>query len=260
MILCIDMGNTDITLGFFEQSELAYTFRTATDLKKSRDEYAAIFNQLVALKPIDIQKLEGAILSSVVPSLTRTIVDAVFLSFSLETKLVGSRLKTGLPIRIDNPAELGADLVADSVGALNAHGFPALIVDLGTATKIFVVDKNAAFIGAVIFPGIKVSVKALVGSTSQLFDVSMERPEKILGKNTADSMNSGAIYGTAEMIRGLSYQIEHELGYPLKRILTGGYAHLVKDLLTNDYIYDPNLVLEGLYVLYKKNEVTKYAK
>lgn len=259
MILCVDMGNTDITVGIYADDRLITTFRTATDKKKSSDEYERLLSDFVVNKKLLQENFTGAILCSVVPSLTSTVKKAIAAAFEVEPLIVGKGVKNGLAIRTDNPSEMGADLVADSVGGIVAYGYPLLIADLGTATKLMVIDKSGALIGAVITPGLKLSVMALVGATAQLPDISLERPKKIIGKNTSDSMNSGAIYGTSEMIKGLASEMEKELGYPCKRVVTGGFSSFVKDLL-EDFTFNPNLILDGLLAIYQKNEVKKDEK
>lgn len=259
MILCVDMGNTDITLGVFQDEKLLSTFRTSTDKKKSSDEYELILSSFLIDKKYHKEDFAGGILASVVPSLTLPIKEAIEGAFGLVPLVVGKGLKNGLSIRIDNPNELGADLVADAVAAIHHYGYPILIADLGTATKLCVVDKAGAFVGCVFAPGLKLSVAALIGGTAQLPEITLEKPKKIIGKNTPDSMNSGAIYGTASMISGLANDIEKELGYPCKRVLTGGYGRFFKDTLKETFIYDPHLALEGLLKIYQKNEGIKNA-
>ena len=168
--------------------------------------------------------------------------------------VVSKNLKTMLPIRIDNPNELGSDLVCDSVGAKVRYGNGLIIVDLGTANKLLVIDKDGNFVGCVITPGLKISMKALSASAAQLMDTSLVAPSKIIGKNSSDSINSGIIYGTIKMIDGLCDDIEKEVGYKLKRIVTGGNSYLITDHIKDNYIYDNNLIFEGLYQIYLKNK------
>lgn len=259
MILCVDMGNTDITVGIYADDRLITTFRTATDRKKSSDEYERLLSDFVINKKLLQERFIGAIMCSVVPSLTLTVKKAIAAAFEVEPLIVGKGVKNGLAIRTDNPCEVGADLVADSVGGIVTYGYPLLIADLGTATKLMVIDKSGSLIGVVITPGLKLSVLALVGATAQLPDISLDRPKKIIGKNTSDSMNSGAIYGTAEMIKGLAHEMEKELGYPCKHVVTGGFSSFVKDLL-EDFTFNQNLILDGLLAIYHKNEVQKDEK
>lgn len=259
MILCVDMGNTDIKVGVFKDDKLLSTFRTTTDKKKSSDEYELILSSFLSDKKYKKEEFIGGILASVVPSLSFPLKEAIEGVFGIVPLVVGKGLKSGLSIRIDNPNELGADLVADAVGAIHQLGYPVLIADLGTATKLCVVDKAGSFVGCVFAPGLKLSVAALIGGTAQLPEITLEQPKRIIGKNTPDSMNSGAIYGTSAMIKALSEDIEKELGYPCKRVLTGGYGRFFKDALKDSFNYNPNLALEGLLKIYQKNEGLKNA-
>jgi len=259
MLLTVDVGNTLIAFGVFEQSRLVASFKTATDIKKSLDEYVSTIETFIQFRKIDKSAFRGAIISSVVPFLTEVMREALRLSFKLESIILTPGLKTGLPILIDHPNELGSDLVADAVGAIAKYGSPLIIVDLGTAIKLLAIDHKGAFVGATFYPGLYVAVDALIGRAAQLSRVSLSRPKKVIGKNTKDSTNAGAIYGTASMIDGLVKKFEEELGYPTKHILTGGDAIYVKDLLA-DFIYDEILLLDGLRVIYERNEARKNEK
>lgn len=259
MLLTIDVGNTLIAFGVFEKNNLTATFKTATDTKKSLDEYISTIETFIQFRKLDKSAFRGVILSSVVPILTEVIKAAVFSTFGLEAMVLNPGLKTGLPILIDHPNELGSDLVADAVGAIAKYGSPLTIVDLGTAIKIMAIDAKGAFVGTTFYPGLYVAVDALISRAAQLSRISLTRPKKVIGKNTRDSMNAGAIYGTVGMISGLLGHFEKELGYKTTRIITGGDAIYVKDLLP-EFIYDEFLILDGLRVIYEKNEVTKNAK
>jgi len=259
MLLTVDVGNTLIAFGVFKESHLVATFKTATDVKKSLDEYVSTIETFIQFRRLDKTKLKGAIISSVVPILTEVIKEAVVSSFGVEVIILTPGLKTGLPILIDHPNELGSDLVADAVGAIAKYGVPLTIVDLGTAIKIMAINDKGAFVGVAFYPGLYVAVDALIGRAAQLSRVSLSRPIKVIGKNTKDSMNAGAIYGTAGLISGLLTRFEEELGYKTKHVLTGGDAIYVKDLLV-DFIYDEFLVLDGLRVIFERNEAKKNAK
>lgn len=255
MIITIDMGNTNIFLGVHEDGTLVHTFRTLTDRTKSYDEYLLLFQDFIKSKELK-KECKGAIISSVVPSLTVVVSKAIRDAFKTEVKVVGPGLKTGLPIRMDNPSEVGADLISVAVGALSNYGKPCLVADLGTASKIILVDENGNFAGGIVMPGIMISAKALFANAAQLSEISLEVPEKVIGKNTSDAMNSGSIYGTIAQIRGLCEMIEKEIGYSCNKILTGGYAPLVKSFL-DEFKYDRNLILEGLYSIFEKNRKGK---
>lgn len=252
MVLLIDLGNTNLYVGAYKDGKLYKSFRKHSNLQLSSDEYEEIFMTFFSNAKLDCSQFESALMSSVVPSLTYTIKEAVENLINKPCKVLEKGLKTGLNIRTDNPSEMGADLVADAVGALNKYGKGTIIADLGTATKLIVVDNKGELIGCTITLGIKTSMKALTNGTAQLMDVNLLAPKKIVGKNSPDSINSGLVYGTAAMIERMSEKIEEELGYKCNLILTGGCSPIVKDLLPN-FTYDPSLILDGLYYIYSKN-------
>ena len=254
MVLVLDLGNTNLYIGIYENNSLIKEIRKHTDLYRSSDEYYEIFDSFLRLENISPSSFEGAILSSVIPSLTLTIKFAIEKLIKKECKIVGKGIKSGLSIRIDNPGELGSDLVADSVGALAKYNAPLIIVDLGTANKILVVDKNKDFVGCTISVGLKIGMKSLTSSAAQLMDVSLIPPKRIIGKNSVDSLNSGATYGTVCMIEGMAEKIERELGYKCTKILTGGNSYIIKDIINKDFIFEPTLILDGLYQIYLKNK------
>jgi type III pantothenate kinase len=253
MLLTIDIGNTLTDLGIFDGEKLISTYKTKSDPEKSYEEYQAIVALYIQAHHITVKDITGSILSSVVPSLARIwtkICTDVFLTKPL---VVGPHLKTGLPIKADHPNEVGSDLVADAVGALHKYGPSCVIVDLGTANKVILLDKTGAFSGVAIAPGFKISIDALVEKTAALPEVSLTVPKSVIGKNTEDAMNSGMIYGTGFAVRGLAEAFEKEAGYPLKKILTGGNAPYVKDVLP-DFTYDEWILLEGLRDIYVRNQ------
>lgn len=254
MVLLLDLGNTNLYCGVYLEGKLVCDFRTHSDVNKSSDEYRHIIKDFLFAYSLKTSDFEGAILSCVVPTLTNVVKMAVERLLNVKCLVVSKNLKTMLPIRIDNPNELGSDLVCDSVGAKVRYGNGLIIVDLGTANKLLVIDKDGNFVGCVITPGLKISMKALSASAAQLMDTSLVAPSKIIGKNSSDSINSGIIYGTIKMIDGLCDDIEKEVGYKLKRIVTGGNSYLITDHIKDNYIYDNNLIFEGLYQIYLKNK------
>lgn len=254
MVLLLDLGNTNLYCGVYQNDKLLCEYRTHSDLFKSSDEYEQIIGNFLSSNNLNKRDFEGAILSSVVPTLGTTIKNAVSKLLGKDVLVVGKNLKSGLSIHIDNPNELGSDLVCDAVGAKSKYELPLIIADLGTATKLLVVDKNGSFAGCVIAPGIKIGMKALSNSAAQLMDTTLVAPESVIGKNSSDSINSGVILGHVEMIEGLSKRIEKELNMNATKILTGGNSVLVKDSISSEYTYDPSLILEGLYQIYIKNK------
>ena len=253
MVLLLDLGNTNLYVGVYQNGTLVNEYRTNSDVNRSSDEYMYLIKTFLMQNNLDIHGFKGAILSSVIPSLTHVLTRMVKKLLKVECMIIGKSLKSGLSIRIDNPNELGTDLVADSVGAKFKYGYPLLITDMGTATKILVIDKDGNFVGCAIAPGIMVSMIALTKKSAQLMDVDLLAPKKVIGKNSPDSLNSGSIYGNIAMIEGMCKKMEEELGYPCKKVLTGGYSNLLNDYISEEFIHDPTLIFEGLYQIYLKN-------
>jgi type III pantothenate kinase len=245
MLLAIDVGNTLTDFGVFKEHQLVRTFLTESVSTKSADEYETILTLFIQSKAIDPSEIHEVIISSVVPALTRVFSSLSEKIFHVKAIVLGPHLKSGLLLKVDHPAEVGSDLVADAVGGLAYYGKALFIADLGTANKFIFVDKEGAFAGLSIAPGLAISMDALVNRTAALPEVSWVIPEKVMGKNTKDCMNSGITYGTAYQVQGFAAAFEKECGYPLKKILTGGNGVYIKDLLP-DFIYDPYILLKGL--------------
>ncbi len=253
MILAIDIGNTNIVIGKYKNDTLTYVTRMVTDAHKSESEYAVNIKSILSLDKSDSDEIEGAIISSVVPPLTRTIKSAISMLYGVEAIVVGPGVKTGINLQVDNPAQVGADLICACVGAYNKYPAPVIIIDMGTATKIMVVDNLGTFMGVSIAPGVELSQKALSGGTAQLPQISLEAPSRVIAKNTVECMKSGVIFGNASMIDGMIERIEKELGFSSKIVATGGYSSSVIPHCKNDITLDENLLLDGLYTIYKKN-------
>ena len=253
MILTVDIGNTNIVLGGFEGSEPEFVARIATNSSKTVDEYATKIRSVLVLHEIQKDKIEGAIVSSVVPPLTKIISDAIFLVYQIRPLCVGPGIKTGINILCDDPSTVGSDIICACVAASSIYGPGCLIIDMGTATKMTVLDKSKAFIGVSIIPGVEIALKALALGTAQLPQISLEAPPAVVGKNTADCMKSGVIYGNASMIDGMIDRIIREVGYDLKLIATGGYASTVIKHCKNEIMLDSDLILKGLKLLYDRN-------
>lgn len=253
MFLAIDIGNTNVVIGKYEKSELTYVARIMTNASESAAEYAVKMKNILALDKSSTDKIDGAIISSVVPPLTNTIKNAVKMLYNIDALVVGPGIKTGINLQVDNPAQVGADLICACVAAYNKYETPALIIDMGTATKMMVVDKNAVFLGVSIIPGIELSLKALSGGTAQLPQISLDAPSRVIAKNTVECMKSGVIYGNASMIDGMIERIEAECEVCATLVATGGYASRVIPHTKADIILDENLILDGLRILYDKN-------
>ena len=261
MILTVDIGNTNIVLGGYEEGKQIFFSRMPTDRAKMRDQYAVDLLQVMQLYGLSSEQFQGAAISSVVPQLQPRMRDAVEMvltrrgSHPLMGKIltVSPGMKTGLNIKIDNPAQLGSDMVCSSVAALARYPLPSIVVDLGTATKVSVVDAAGAYRGGAIMPGVGVSMDALVARASLLPSIRLEAPPKAVGTNTIHCMQSGAVFGTAAMLEGMTARIEEELGYPVKAVATGGFGREVAEHCRRPLQYDGDLLLEGLRLIYEKN-------
>ncbi len=253
MILALDIGNTCIIVGGMDDGRAAFSFRLSTDLARTADEYAALLSFSAAQKKVDLRDVEGAILSSVVPQLTGALFEAVRGLTGKTPLIVGPGVKTGLRIRIDDPGELGADFVAAAVAALDRYPLPCVTIDMSTATAIGVLDAEGNYIGGVIAPGLVVSGNALARRTAQLPNVYVQPPQSVICKNTADSMRSGLVYGTAAMLDGLLDRIEEELGKPISVVATGDQAASIAPFCRRKIELEDELLMRGLWLIYQKN-------
>lgn len=253
MILAIDIGNTNILIGAIDNEQTHFVERITTTIGKTNLEYAITLKSILEIYHIETTALEGAIISSVVPPLTRTIIAAVRKITGITAKVVGSGMKTGLNILMDNPKSVGSDMIVNSIGALSEHEPPIIIIDMGTATSLSVIDQSGRYIGGAILPGLRVSLESMSSSTAQLPRISLDTPKKVIGKNTVDCMRSGVIYGNASMIDGMLTRIEEELCQPATIIATGGIVKVLLPLCSHTILYDGALLLKGLLALYEKN-------
>ena len=263
MILAIDMGNTNIVIGCIDDEKVYFEERLATDLSKTELEYVVIFKTVLELYGIDSNAISGAIISSVVPQLVNIIRSAVEKLIDITPMVVGPGVKTGLNILMDEPRRVGSDLIVDAVAAIKEYGAPVIVIDMGTATTMSVVDAKGNYVGGVILPGIRVSVDALVSRTAQLSRISLEAPGHVIGKNTLDCMKSGVIYGNASCIDGMIDRLAAELGVKLAEeedkpgnirvIATGGLAGVIVPECRHKITVDQALLLKGLKIIYDKN-------
>ncbi len=254
MILTIDVGNTHTILGSFIGDELVFTSRISTDRQKTRDEYAVMISSILSLsKESHGQGVEGAIISSVVPQVSGLLASAIELLYSCKVFIVGPGVKTGLNIKIDNPAQLGADLVCVSVGALKKYPLPSIVFDLGTATTISALNKNGEMVGGSILTGVNTALNALSQGTAQLPQISLDGEVDVIGTNTIDCMRSGAVIGNASMIDGMIMRYKEVLGEDTTVIATGGLSKVIAPFCREELILDENLLFDGLYAIYKKN-------
>lgn len=253
MILAIDIGNSNITFGGFEDNNLIFVSNISTDTSKTKDEYAIKILNILSLHGIDKSSINGAVMASVVPQLNATIRNAVKFILGINTLTIGPGVKTGISLHCDNPSSVGADLICASVAAHFIYGSPALIIDLGTATKMTVVNEKGSFIGTSIIPGVEMGLYALSNKTAQLPKVSLEAPKSVIAKNTVDCIKSGIIYGNASMIDGMIKRIKEEVGEYISVYITGGFASTILPYCKQKMILDENLVLKGLNIIYNKN-------
>ena len=253
MILAIDIGNTNIVIGCIENRECAFVERLSTVRTKTELEYAIDIKNVLDIYHIKRGDLEGGIISSVVPQITNAVKLAVEKILKKEPLIIGAGIKTGLNIRIDNPAQLGSDLVVDSVAGIAEYPVPLLIFDMGTANTVCVIDKNKNYIGGMIYPGIEVSLNSLTANASQLGGVGIEVPGNIVGKNTIDCMKSGMIYSAAAAIDGIIDRLSEELEGEVTTVATGGLAEKIIPQCRRKVILDDDLLLKGLEIIYNKN-------
>ena len=253
MVLTIDIGNTNITLGGYERDRLEFTSRLATDTRRTGDQYAIELDDILRLNGKSVDTVDGAVISSVVPAVGTAIKRAVEKLCGITPISIGPGVKTGLNIRIDNPAQLGADMVAGAVAAIAKYPLPCIVFDLGTATTISVIDDKGAFIGGAIAAGLGTTLNALATGTAQLPFIDLAAPDKVIGTNTVDCMRSGLVVGAAAMLDGMAARMECELGCKATLVATGGRAGAVISHCEREIIIDDDLLLDGLYIVYKKN-------
>lgn len=253
MILTVDVGNTNVVLGCVENGEVISRSRLATKASDLPNDYALKMRQSFEFDGVDYTKFEGAILSSVVPQVNRAIRAAVRKLTGLECVMVGAGIKTGVNVKIDDPGTLAGDLITGAVGALSIYEPPLIIIDMGTATTMVVADKDGAYIGGAIIPGVNLSYDALSQGTSLLPSISIEAPKKCIATNTVDSMKSGAVFGTAAMLDGMIDRMEDELGQSATVVATGGLSGSVIKYCRHEIMHEPDLLLKGLAILYQKN-------
>ena len=254
MIIALDTGNTNIVIGIVEDDRILFSARVATDHQKTEHEYAVFFRNIMLMHGINRHDITGGIISSVVPQVTDILKRAVMICCEVEPLVVGPGIKTGLNILIDNPRQLGSDLVVDAVAALAEYKPPLIILDLGTASTMSVVDAKGNYRGGVIIPGVRISLDALASRASQLQNISLEAPPHVIGTNTIDCMKSGLVFGQASMFDGMIDRIEEELGEKATVIATGGLARPIMTQCRHKILIDDDLLIKGLVQIYKKNQ------
>ena len=254
MLLAIDIGNTNIVMGCIRDDEILFTARIATDRNRTSDQYGVEIKNMLEAFGVQLKDISDCIISSVVPPVFNSVKTGVIKIIGKTPMVVGPGLKTGLNIHVDVPSQVGADRIVIAVAALAEYKAPLILMDMGTATTIEVVEPDNLYMGGVIFPGVKISLDALTSRAAQLPGISLEKPAKVIGKNTVDCMRSGMMYGTAAMIDGLVERIEEELGHGCTLIATGGMAQFITPLCRRNVILEKDLLLKGLNIIYKKNK------
>jgi len=254
MILTIDIGNSNIVLGGVRDQEIVFEARLRTEATKTSDQYCVDLKILMEVYGVSNQDIEGTIIASVVPQVLNSMRTAVQKLTGKVPLVVGPGLKTGLNILLENPGQTGADLVVADVAALREHKPPLIVIDMGTATTMSVLDKNGAHIGGCIIPGVKISMDALTDKTALLPGLQLDQPKRAIGRNTVDAMRSGIMMGTACMLDGMVERMEQELGCKTTVIATGGIAKFIVPLCKTPMIYDKDLLIKGLVALYRDNK------
>jgi len=254
MILTVDIGNSNIVLGGVEGEKISFEARLRTDATKTSDEYCIDLKMILDVYRVLPEDIEGSIIASVVPQVLNSMQTAIKKLTGKTSLVVGPGLKTGLNIKIENPAQTGADLVVGAVAALREHKPPMIVIDMGTATTMIVLDETGALIGGCICPGVRISVDALTERTALLPGLQLDQPKKAIGRNTIDCMRSGIMMGNACMLDGMIARMEEELGQKCSVIATGGIAKFIVPMCKTPIVYDKDLLVKGLAALYRDNK------
>lgn len=254
MILTVDIGNSNIVLGGVQEETIAFEARLRTEATKTSDQYCVDLKILLDVYKINPEDIEGCIISSVVPQVLNSFQTAIKKLIGKTPLVVGPGIKTGLDIRLENPGQTGADLVVADVAALREHKPPLIVIDMGTATTMSVLDQNGAHIGGCIIPGVRISLDALTDRTALLPGLQLDQPKRAIGRNTIDAMRSGIMIGTACMLDGMIERMEAELGSKTTVIATGGVSKFIVPLCKTPIIYDKDLLIKGLVALYRDNK------
>ena len=254
MVLAIDIGNTHIVVGCIEGEKIIFRERMSTNPNATRLEYASMIKTAFDMYLVDYKKIEGAIISSVVPAVTKNVKQAIEKFAKIKTMVVEPGIKTGISIKIDNPAQLGSDLLVSAVAGVAEYKTPMIIIDMGTATTVSVISKEKEYIGGAILPGVGISHDALVNRTSKLQSIALDEPKKVIGTNTVDCIQSGLMYGNAGALDGLIDRFNEQMGEKCTVVATGGLSKVVVPLCRNEIIIDEDMLLKGLMLIYNKNK------
>lgn len=253
MLLCIDIGNTNIVLGVYDNEKLLNSFRLETNYHKTIDEYGLKFIEMMKYMGHELKEIDGVVIASVVPQLDGIFAKMINKYIQIEPLFVNAGIKTGINVKIDSPKQLGADILVGAVATIVKYKAPAIVIDMGTAITFTYVNENKELLGGIIVPGIKTSYNSLIKKTSRLEEASIERPRSVVGKDTVSAIQSGMIFGTGALIDGLIKQLKKEKG-ECPVIITGGEVHYILGALEEKVYYEENLMLEGLKYIYYKNK------
>lgn len=254
MILVMDVGNTNIALGVFQEEKLQHHWRISTDRNKTDDEYGLLVKSLFRDVGLKVQAIEGIIISSVVPPIMYTLETMCSKYFYRKPLIIGPGVKTGMNIKAENPREVGADRIVNAVAAIHYYGAPLIVVDFGTATTFCYIDKNGQWAGGAIAPGMKISTEALYSRAAKLPRVEITHPASVLGRNTITAMQAGIYYGIVGQVNEIVGRMKEEVGVNAKVVATGGLAELIRDEALSIDIVDPFLTLKGLMLIYERNK------
>jgi type III pantothenate kinase len=253
MLLAVDIGNTNVVFGLYRGRSLELTFRVSTVITRTEDEYGVLLLQLLQLRKVPTDSIDAAIVASVVPPLTDVMCEAIRHAFAREPLVVGPGLKTGIPVLIENPREVGADRIVNAVAAFDRVKAGVIVVDVGTATTFDCISPKGEYLGGVIVPGIRVSLEGLIARAAKLSPIELAAPPHVVGKNTTHALQSGVVFGYASMIDGMIGRLEKELGFPVQVLATGGQATLIAKHSERIQSVDINLTLDGLCLLHERN-------
>ena len=255
MLLALDVGNTNITIGVFDGTKLLRTLRVTTKLPRTSDEYGILIKSLLRENDIDPDRIDATIVSSVVPAVMYSLRNGLYKYFHVEPLIVEPGIKTGIRIVTDHPAQIGADRIVDAVGAYEKYGGPVLVLDFGTATTYDLVDDKGQFVSIIIAPGIRTSGKALWQDAAKLPEIEIKKPKSILAKETISSMQAGLVYGQIGQTEYIIKKVREESGFDnLKVVATGGLGAMIAAETTAIDIYDANLTLDGMRLIYEKQK------
>ncbi len=258
MLLVVDVGNTNITFGVFDGTSLETTFRMMSKLSRTSDEYGITICELLRNNGVDADRIDGAIIASVVPNVMHSLTGALVRYLNCDPVIVGPGIKTGIKIVTENPREIGADRIVDAVAAYDRYGGPVLVLDFGTATTYDLVTKDGEFAAGITAPGIRISAKALWEDTAKLPEIEIKKPKSILAQETISSMQAGLVYGQIGQTEYIIEQVKKETGYrDMKVIATGGLGSIICNETDKIDVYDRQLTLEGLRIIYEKNQDRK---